>query len=121
MTKIPLSEIPVIERVARFLAGGADDRWRENIDRARALLQEIRTPDAIMAHAGDALVWERMVGAALGEHNGDSAHENVPDSEIRDAGTSQMSSPPPRWSRLDESVDESFPASDPPAISPGVG
>jgi hypothetical protein len=33
----------------------------------------------------------------------------------RDAGANQMRDPPERWSATDEAVDESFPASDPPA------
>jgi hypothetical protein len=31
-----------------------------------------------------------------------------------------MRDPPPDWDKVDQSVDESFPASDPPAISPHV-
>ena len=34
--------------------------------------------------------------------------------EIRDAGPSQMRNPPSEWDEVDESLDESFPASDPP-------
>ena len=33
---------------------------------------------------------------------------------IRDAGPQQMRNPPRTWDRVDEQVDESFPASDPP-------
>lgn len=35
--------------------------------------------------------------------------------DVRDAGPDAMSNPPKRWDRVDEQVDESFPASDPPA------
>lgn len=35
--------------------------------------------------------------------------------QIRDAGAEAMADPPAGWSRLDEVVDQSFPASDPPA------
>ncbi len=34
---------------------------------------------------------------------------------VRDSGPEQMKSPPPTWSRTDEAIDESFPASDPPS------
>ncbi|WP_207100446.1 hypothetical protein [Paracoccus shandongensis] len=33
---------------------------------------------------------------------------------VRTAGTREMSAPPRHWDRVDETVDESFPASDPP-------
>lgn len=39
----------------------------------------------------------------------------APRQRIRDAGPSQMHNPPKTWDRVDEAVDESFPASDPPA------
>jgi hypothetical protein len=38
----------------------------------------------------------------------------------RSAGPEAMRDPPPEWDKVDQSVDESFPASDPPAISPHV-
>lgn len=34
--------------------------------------------------------------------------------KVRDAGPEAMASPPRRWDRTDQQVDESFPASDPP-------
>lgn len=34
---------------------------------------------------------------------------------VRDAGPENMASPPHRWSKTDQSLDESFPASDPPS------
>ncbi len=34
---------------------------------------------------------------------------------VRPAGPSQMRDPPQKWDEVDESSDESFPASDPPA------
>ena len=34
---------------------------------------------------------------------------------VRDAGPENMQSKPKRWSKTDEAIDESFPASDPPA------
>ncbi|MPQ95297.1 hypothetical protein AXZ77_2509 [Thioclava sp. ES.031] len=36
-------------------------------------------------------------------------------SEVRPAGPSQMRNPPRQWDQVDEEMDESFPASDPPA------
>lgn len=37
------------------------------------------------------------------------------DGSIRNAGPEGMRSDPPNWDRVDQSSDESFPASDPPA------
>ncbi len=34
---------------------------------------------------------------------------------VRDAGPENMQSKPKRWSKTDEAIDESFPASDPPS------
>lgn len=36
-------------------------------------------------------------------------------SQVRDAGTHEMSNAPKTWNKVDEASDESFPASDPPA------
>lgn len=38
----------------------------------------------------------------------------------RSAGPDAMRDPPAEWGRVDESSDESFPASDPPSINPHV-
>jgi len=35
--------------------------------------------------------------------------------KVRDAGPEHMQTPPSKWSRTDETLDESFPASDPPS------
>ena len=38
----------------------------------------------------------------------------------RSAGTEAMRDPPQEWDKVDEAMDESYPASDPPAVSPKV-
>ncbi|SMF65440.1 hypothetical protein [Allosphingosinicella indica] len=38
----------------------------------------------------------------------------------RGAGPEEMRDPPAKWSRTDEALDESFPASDPPAVNSRV-
>lgn len=35
--------------------------------------------------------------------------------DVRDSGPEHMTTPPPKWSKTDEAIDESFPASDPPS------
>ncbi len=39
-----------------------------------------------------------------------------PPMPVRDAGPAAMANPPQTWDKVDEAVDESFPASDPPAV-----
>ncbi len=80
---MPVSELPLTERIARVLAGEAhssnahgsdpsagdkvDLVWREHLDQARAVLHTMREPDEAMAAAGDADVWRRMVEAAISD------------------------------------------------------
>jgi len=80
---MPISELPLVERVARVLAGAAhssnaegsdpsaagtiDLVWREHLNQALAVLHTMREPDALMAKSGDAEAWTRMVEAAIEE------------------------------------------------------
>jgi len=72
-----------VERIARVLAGqrlslnaggahasaggAVDASWRDHLPDAVAVLKTLREPDEAMARAGDAVVWEAMVLAALAE------------------------------------------------------
>ncbi|MDQ3245882.1 MAG: hypothetical protein M3Q52_03125 [Pseudomonadota bacterium] len=78
---MPVSEQPLVERVARVLAGAAhssnaegsdpsagekvDKVWREHLNQALAVLHTMREPDEQMASAGDAETWSRMVETAI--------------------------------------------------------
>jgi hypothetical protein len=78
---MPVSEQPLVERIARVLAGAAhssnaegsdpsagekvDLVWREHLNQALAVLHTMREPDERMAAVGDAEVWSRMVERAL--------------------------------------------------------
>ena len=80
---MPVSEKPLVERVARVLAAAAhssnaegsdpsagekvDLAWRQHVNQALAVLHTMREPDADMAAAGDADVWRKMVEAAIAE------------------------------------------------------
>ncbi|MDX3911075.1 MAG: hypothetical protein QHC67_14830 [Sphingobium sp.] len=62
----------VIERIARHLATRAfdpsppkSDDWSAQIEAAASLLAIIKDPDDAMAQAGDAMVWRKMIDAAL--------------------------------------------------------
>ena len=83
---MPVSEQPLVERVARVLAGAAhssnaegsdpsagdkiDMVWREHVNEALAVLHTMREPDEQMAAAGDPDMWRKMVEAAIDEHVG---------------------------------------------------
>jgi hypothetical protein len=78
---MPISHLTLVERIARVLAArelslnaegedpsagpNVDGAWHRYIDDALAILRTMREPDKVMAAAGDAEVWERMVEAAL--------------------------------------------------------
>jgi hypothetical protein len=80
---MPVSEQPLVERIARVLAGAAlssnaegsdpsagekvDKAWREHLNQALAVLHTMREPDSRMAAAGDPDSWTRMVQAAIEE------------------------------------------------------
>lgn len=78
---MPVSNLTLVERIARVLAGRAestnaegddpsagptvDETWHEYLGDALSILRTMREPDKNMAAAGDPEVWERMVEAAL--------------------------------------------------------
>ena len=78
---MPVSEQPLVERVARVLAGAAhssnaegsdpsagdkiDTVWREHVNQALAVLHTMREPDEKMAGAGDPETWSKMVETAI--------------------------------------------------------
>ena len=80
---MPVSEKPLVERVARVLAGAAhssnaegsdpsagekvDLVWREHVNQALAVLHTMREADEDMAAAGDPDVWRKMIEVAIGE------------------------------------------------------
>ena len=78
---MPVSEKPLVERVARVLAGAAlssnaegsdpsagdkvDAVWPEHMNEALAVLHTMREPDERMAAAGDGDTWRKMVETAI--------------------------------------------------------
>ena len=80
---MPVSDQPLVERIARVLAAASfssnaegsdpsasekvDIAWREHVNQALAVLHTAREPDSRMASAGDAEVWTQMVEAAIEE------------------------------------------------------
>jgi hypothetical protein len=78
-----VSEKPLVERIARVLAGAAhssnaegsdpsagdkiDKVWPEHVNQALAVLHTMREPDEDMAQAGDPDMWRTMVETAIGE------------------------------------------------------
>jgi hypothetical protein len=97
-----------------------DQHWPDEVDEAIALLKAIREPDAEMAAIGDVANWRRMIEAAIHARAKLVLPVNsaaVP--AVRDAG-SEAQSHDGVWTRRDERLDESFPASDPAPVNPGV-
>ena len=80
---MPESNCPLLERIARVLAGAklsvnadgdnghaaeeVDRTWREHVTQALAVLHTAREPDEAMAAAGDVETWRKMVEAALAQ------------------------------------------------------
>ncbi|HEY0629121.1 MAG TPA: hypothetical protein VGD23_07310 [Sphingomicrobium sp.] len=80
---MPESNRPLIERVARVLAGAAhssnaegsdpsagrkvDLVWPEHVNEALAVLHTMREPDEAMAAVGDVEMWRNMVEAAIAQ------------------------------------------------------
>jgi hypothetical protein len=80
---MPESNRPLVERIARVLAGAAyssnaegsdpsaadkvDRVWHQHVNQALAVLHTAREPDEAMAAAGDTDVWRNMVEAAIAQ------------------------------------------------------
>jgi hypothetical protein len=80
---MPESNCPLVERVARVLAGAelsanadgdeshagpdVDRTWREHLNQAQAVLHTMREPDEAMAAVGDVRMWRNMVEAAIAQ------------------------------------------------------
>lgn len=80
---MPESNCPVLERVARVLAGAelsvnadgdnghaaaeVDRTWREHLNQAQAVLHTMREPDEAMAAVGDVAMWRNMVEVAIAQ------------------------------------------------------
>jgi hypothetical protein len=80
---MPESNCPLVERIARVLAGAAlssnaegsdpsagakvDLAWREHVNQALAVQHTAREPDESMAAVGDAATCRTMVEAAIAQ------------------------------------------------------
>lgn len=78
---MPVSNMSLVERIARVIAGRVlsinaegedasasdevDSTWRDYREDALSILRTLREPDPAMAEAGDVDNWHRMVEAAL--------------------------------------------------------
>jgi hypothetical protein len=86
---MPVSNMSLVERIARVIAGRAvsinaegeersagdlvDSAWRDYRDDALSVLRTLREPDETMAAAGDVATWERMIEAALADAEAEAA------------------------------------------------
>src|SRR5260370_31211002 len=82
-TEMPESNRPLLERIARVLAGAklssnaegsngsagpeVDRTWPEHLNQAQAVLHTLREPDEAMAAAGDTDTWRTLVEAAMAQ------------------------------------------------------
>jgi hypothetical protein len=82
---MPESNTPMVERIARVLAGNelssnadgdnphagpeVDAQWRNHVNEALAVLHTMREPDEAMAAAGDPEMWRNMVEAAIAKRS----------------------------------------------------
>lgn len=57
----------LVERLARHLAAGQPENWREKMEEAASILAILKEPDAPMREAGDEHAWRAMIDAALRE------------------------------------------------------
>lgn len=80
---MPESNCPLVERIARVLAGSelssnadgddphagpeVDRAWRDHVNEALAVLHTMREPDEAMAAVGDVGMWRDMVEAAIAQ------------------------------------------------------
>ena len=80
---MPVSHTSLIERIARVIAARVvsvnadgddpsagekvDAIWREYRNDALSIIRTLREPDPAMAEAGDVVIWEQMVEAALAQ------------------------------------------------------
>lgn len=80
---MPIATTPILERIARVLAGvhlhdsaeiaerqaslAIDRHWPDHVTTALAILRAMRDPDEEMARAGQIDVWQDMIAVALRE------------------------------------------------------
>lgn len=57
----------LVERLARHLAAGQPENWRDRMEEAASILAILKEPDAPMREAGDEHAWRAMIDAALRE------------------------------------------------------
>jgi hypothetical protein len=78
---VPIASTPLVERIARVLAGrrlsanadgpvisaasDVDIEWQDDIEDAIAVLKALREPDEAMASVGDVDTWQHMISAAI--------------------------------------------------------